>query len=105
MFDAQEHFNCPRLKIQTGAIEQECDPVECDHSTWSFNGEDYIGCPVKSITQQSGDFIRAYRFFKYGILPRSGGLLDQGSRYVQAMEAIDREINLIAQEKEKRDRK
>ena len=43
-----------------------------------------------------------YRFFKNGMLPRVGGLLDQGNRYIEAMETIDREINLIAKEKEKR---
>lgn len=100
VFEAQEHSNCPHLKRLPGP----CDPYECEHSVWNFNGEDFQGCPVKSITQQSGEFIRVYRFFKNGILPRSGGLLDQGGRYIEAMEAIDREINLISKEKEDKDK-
>ena len=88
--------------MHPGAEDVECDPLECDESIWQFNSEDFKGCPVKSITQQSGDFIRMYRFFKNGMLPRMGGLLDQGNRYIEAMETIDREINLIAKEKEER---
>ena len=100
LFDQEGQSNCPRLKRHPGAEKIECDPVECDNSIWNFNGEDFKGCPAKNITQQTGECIRMYRFFKSGILPRHGGLLDQGNRYIEAMETIDREINLIAQEKE-----
>jgi len=103
VFDQADHMSCPRLKRIADETPAECDDFECNHTLWSFNGEDLVGCPIKMITQQSGEFVRAYRFFKYGLLPRSGGLIDQGMRYVQAMEAIDREVNLIereAQEKE-----
>lgn len=100
MFDNQEQSSCPRLKRHPGAEDLECDPNECEYSIWNFQGQDFQGCPVKNITQQSGDLIRMYRFFKNGILPRFGGLLDQGNRYIEAMETIDREINLIAKEKE-----
>ena len=102
LFDQQDQSSCPRLKRHPGARDIECDPDECDNSAWQFNGEDFKGCPVKNITQQTGDCIRMYRFFKMGILPRHGGLLDQGARYIEAMETIDREINLIAKEKEEK---
>ncbi len=105
MFDQSDHMICPRLKKIEGEAANECDEIECNHSYWNFNGEDLIGCPVKSITEQSGDFIRAYRFFKYGMLPRAGGIIDQGIRYIQAMETIDREINLIAREKKEKEKK
>jgi hypothetical protein len=45
------------------------------------------------VTPTSWEFIRLYRHYKAGILPLSGGLLDQPSRFIDAMDVIDGQIN------------
>lgn len=46
-------------------------------------------CPRKLVSDASWDWLRLHRFFKQGVLPYAGGLLDQPYRFLEAMEVID----------------
>jgi len=46
-------------------------------------------CLKPMITQASMFYLRMHSHYKNGVLPYSGGLLDQPAVYLQAMELID----------------
>jgi len=46
-------------------------------------------CLLPMISDLSSRYMRLYHHYKNGLLPISGGLLDQSSMYLEAMEIID----------------
>ena len=46
-------------------------------------------CPRKLVTTTSWDWMRLHHFYKRGVLPFSGGLLEQPNRFLEAMEVLD----------------
>lgn len=84
-------------------VEQEpktypCGNCPCDSEgrhpfeTWTIPGviERTSVCPRQLITPYSRFFMDLYRHYKNGVLPVSGGLLDQPYSYFRAMTIIDR---------------
>ena len=85
---ARGQLDCPKLKSQN----IQCDQEECQNSVWNFNGEEFKGCPVKKITAQSWEYLRAYIFYSRGFLPNAGGWKDQPIKFIRAMEIIELEL-------------
>lgn len=50
-------------------------------------------CLRQLVTPTSWEFLRLYKHYKQGVMPYAGGLLDQPSRFVDAMEVIDGQIS------------
>ena len=65
---------------------------------WKVGTEEYNKCPVKLVNISSNWLIKAYNFMEKGILPRSGGWLDQSNKFVSAMSIISSEVSNINKE-------
>jgi len=72
---------------------------------WELNGERYKGCPFKIVTKKSANFLRAFNFYKQGYLPNSGAWLEQSAKMLDAFEVIERELQTIKDEREKKKRR
>lgn len=51
------------------------------------------------VTQDSGQCITAYNFYKNGVMPRPGGWMDQSAKFIDAVQVIDGEVNAIERER------
>ena len=69
---------------------------------WELYGEQYRGCPFKIVTRQSANFLRAFQFYKQGYLPNGGNWIDQSAKMLDAVEVIEKELQAIDLEREKR---
>jgi len=49
-------------------------------------------CPVKLITKKTIEYLKAYRFYKNGILPCAGGWMSQAQSFIEAVEVIEDNI-------------
>jgi len=59
-------------------------------SSWEFSGGIRVHeCPLKLVTQDSMAWMEWYGHYKNGLLPISGGLLDQSAVFTQAMDFIE----------------
>jgi len=45
-------------------------------------------CPLKFLTWQVSSLLQAYDLYEGGLLPNSGGWLDQPAKYIEAMVLI-----------------
>lgn len=45
------------------------------------------------VTKNSVRYIQAYKMFEKRYLPNSGGWLDQGAKFISAMNVIEGELN------------
>ena len=69
---------------------------------WEINGEQYKGCPFKIVTRQSANFLRAFNFYRQGYLPNQGGWIEQSAKMLDAFEAIEKELQSIEIDTERR---
>ena len=69
---------------------------------WELYGEQYRGCPFKIVTRQSANFLRAFQFYKQGFFPNNGNWLDQSAKMLDAFEVIEKELQAVDLEREKR---
>jgi hypothetical protein len=59
-------------------------------------------CLLPMITPLSRSMLRLHRHYRERILPRAGGLLDQPSYYIEAMEILsERHAELLAENAER----
>lgn len=58
-------------------------------------------CPLKLITRQSLELIRAYNLYTQGYLPNAGGWMDQPAKLFEALDIIEVEIEKTKEQKEK----
>ena len=65
-------------------------------------GEQYRGCPFKIVTRESANFLRAFQFYKEGYLPNAGGWIDQSAKMIDAFEVIEKELQSIETDRQKR---
>ena len=87
--DQYDCGSCPlELQRDRGCVEEAPHPV--------FEFEDGMAlsrCPVRSLTPAISQVARAYRYKgQGGILPVSGGWLDQSATLIDAWDLLDREI-------------
>lgn len=76
-----------RQKLERGCVDDSPIPGKWQIDDWHFQR-----CPVRLITQQSLEYIKAYRMFDKGYLPNPGTWLNQSAKFIEAMEIIEREI-------------
>ena len=79
-------MDCQKCSEDVKAIrgcEQEVEP-------YIIEGEQYTRCPIKLITRETRGILNLYSNVKnYGVLPNTGGLLDQGCKVIELMNIID----------------
>lgn len=87
--DQYDCERCPKeLQRDRGCVE------ETPHPVFEFeDGTALSRCPVRSLTSAMSQVARAYRFKSQGgLLPVSGGWLDQSATLIEALDLLDREI-------------
>jgi len=75
------------------------EPVK--HVVCLVENETVHQCPVAMVTNQTQFFLRLHTHYSNGYLAVGGGVMNQGNRYLQAMEIIDAKINEINEERRK----
>ncbi len=84
-----------------GCLSGKKTPCEFEipgQEIWKFQGKQYQGCPFKQVTNLSANFLRAYNFYKSGFLPNAGSWLEQSAKFIEAVEAIENELEEIKEE-------
>ncbi len=70
-----------------------------------LNEERHFRCPIKLVTNTTWDYIRAYRFYKLGLLPNGTSYLNESQKYIDAMGIIENEFAKIEETAIKRAKK
>ena len=69
---------------------------------FDIDGETHFRCPIKLVTVQSWQYIRAYAFYKRGILPSGKGWIHESDKYLTAMTTIGSEVSKMQEEAHKK---
>lgn len=93
-------LNC-RLCTEQDKIENGCEAESSIPGAWKLYDWEFQRCPLKLITSQSIDYLKAYGFYNKGYLPNAGTWMDQPAKFIEAMGIIEREVTAI-QESEAR---
>lgn len=72
-----------------------CDKDSPIPDRWIIRDYRLKRCPMKEVTSEGLEYLRAYKFYKNGVLPAQGGWLNQTNTFIQAVEIIDTEIGKI----------
>lgn len=75
------------MKKDRGCVDDAAIP-----GRWEIDGVKYQRCPLKIITPQSYNLIQAYWLFKMRFLPNGTGWLNETSKFITAMQTIDRYV-------------
>lgn len=59
---------------------------------WQLGDDKFQRCPIRWVKPEIYWYIKAYNFMEKGILPRIGGWLDQSSKFINAMNFINKEL-------------
>lgn len=78
-------------------LERGCEQDSYIPDKWQIGDHVFQRCPVKEITVDISQYIRAYNFYKDGHLPNAGGWLDQPAKFIDVIELISSEMNAIMQ--------
>lgn len=70
-----------RQKIDRGCVKDAVD-------VWVIDGEELRRCPIKVVTKQSIEYIRAFNMFEKGYLPNIGGWMNQSVKFLDAIAVI-----------------
>lgn len=73
-------------------IENGCEEDSPIPGVWKLDDWMFSRCPLKLITVETRDVIRAYSMMKLGFLPNEGGWLDQPGKLIDAFEILEREV-------------
>jgi hypothetical protein len=93
--------NCSdALKIQRGCTKDSPFPDK-----WPMNTKNPQRCPVKFVNPIAYSYIRAFNRLEKGVLPGSGGYLEQTAKYNHAMDIISKEIAEQTKERTERDKR
>lgn len=80
-------LSCRECKSKAGCESDSPVPL------YTIDGEDIFRCPLKLITSESYIYMQFYHHYKNGYLPVQGGILDQSSKFLEAMDIIENEIS------------
>lgn len=72
---------------------------------WQIRNWTFKRCPIKLITQETEQYIRAYNLLQLGGWPYSTGWLRNSHKFVEAVSIIDSEIKRLEWEKIKKMKK
>ena len=101
------------MAVHLGSLTMNCrsclsgKKIQCEfeipgQEIWELNGEQYKGCPFRIVTRQSANFLRAFNFYRQGYLPNSGGWINQSAKMLDAFDAIEKELQAIELERERK---
>lgn len=82
--------------------ERGCKRSSIIPDVWSLGDWKFDRCPLKVVSQQSFDFIRAFNFYKAGSYPNPGGWADQPLKLIEAILFIQAEINSAEESKDRK---
>lgn len=83
-----------KLQVERGCKKKGVLPFNID-------GETVFRCPLKSVTDLSWEYIRAYMFYKKNILPHGKGWLEENGKFLDAMTVLDSASNALDNKKMK----
>lgn len=89
-----ERLDC-RTCTYNQKIERGCEHDSPIEGAWLIGDYSFNRCPLKVINRQSVSYLEAYKLFKLGYLPNSGGWLQQSKKFLDAMLFIDGEVKQI----------
>jgi len=89
---------CPKEGKRGAFCEYEIPGQEI----WEIDGTEYKGCPYEVVTRKSAGFLRAFKFYRVGFLPNNGSWLNQPAKLLDAFGVIEKTLDEIKAEKEKR---
>ena len=69
---------------------------------FDIDNEMVFRCPLKLITQESWEYIEAYKFYKMGLLPNGSIYTHESRKYLDAMTILDNEFSRREQEQLKK---
>lgn len=65
------------------------------NEVWSYDGQDFSGCPFRAVTEATKDILRALNFYnRHGLLPNTGTWLDQAALFIEAVEFSEAHHNI-----------
>lgn len=73
--------------------ERGCEQDSPIPDKWQIGEVSLQRCPLKAVDRRVFIYIKAYNFLQHGILPNTGGWLNQPAKFIEAMELIDYEIS------------
>ncbi len=76
-------FDCAKCRWRHCSADNPA-PV----ALWEIDGERFTVCPKGLITQESVAWLKWHSHYLHNFLPAAGGMLDQASAFVEAMEII-----------------
>lgn len=76
-------------------IERGCNQDSPIPTAWEIGGYKFQRCPLKILDRSIYSGIKAYNYFKLGILPNAGGWREQSSKFIDLMGIIERDIDNI----------
>jgi len=82
-----------QLKIERGCEKNSTIPGKWQLDDWVFER-----CPLKLVTRDTWEYIRAYNLFDKGYLPNAGSWLEQSAKFTEAMRVIEKEVGLMNKE-------
>ena len=86
-----EEYDCKtcaeELKPHRGCTEEALRPQLVFE-----DGAELLRCPVRCVTKDLWQVARAYRYREAGLMPVSGGWMEQSATLLEAFDLLDREI-------------
>ena len=79
-------------------VEKGCEKDSPIHGRWQIDDWKFSRCPLKMITRQSMQYIKAYNMFDKGYLPNAGGWLNQPVKFLMAINVIEEELGKAKKE-------
>ena len=77
----------------TQKIERGCEKDSPIPGVWQIEDWEFQRCPLKLVTMQSFEYIRAYNFYEKGYLPCPGGWMEQSVKFLEVIRVITNQIN------------
>ena len=93
-------LNCQKCSDGVKEING-CEKDSTMGERWEVGSYKLTRCPLKILTIEGMEYMEAYRFYKNGILPMSGGWLDQAQTFIEVIGIIEAEIGKVEKEMQK----
>lgn len=86
-------------------VERGCEEDSPLPDTWQVDDWTFQRCPLKLITLESIEYLKAYQLFDKGYLPNAGGWVEQPAKFLDAMVIISAEIQKVKDEEAEKQKK
>jgi len=88
------------MKVRNGCEQDSPEPDRWAIGDWSWQR-----CPIKLITPQTQDYLRAYNLLQLGITPHNCGWMRESNKFIEAMQVIGVEVRKVEAEFRKQEKK